>query len=116
MLDGKDDDSNSDQDLAMLDDLHSEQSNNTWKIMDQWFACPTHPGVGEDFMGLENTLNNVLRRLGDMVAFDPAAQEVEASQPHKEVATYDPILRAQTIEVQPKAHIAMELLRQPRPH
>jgi hypothetical protein len=66
-------------------------------------------------MGLEDTLSNVLQWLGDTVAFDPA-QEVEAPQPHKDVALYDPILRAQLIEAQRKAHVAMELLCQPTPH
>ncbi len=89
MLDGKDDDSNSNQDLVMLDDLHGKISGNTWKMMDQQFACPAHASVGEDFMGLENPLNNVLQWLGGTVAFDPS-QEVEAPQPYKDVALYDP--------------------------
>jgi hypothetical protein len=100
MLHGKDDDSNSTQNLAMLDQLHGKISDNTQWMMDQQFAYPTHPSEDKDFMGLEDTLNDVLRRLGDTVAFDPAAQEVRAPQPvHKDEALYDPILRAQTIEV-----------------
>jgi hypothetical protein len=50
------------------------------------------------------------------MVFDPAAQNVEAPQPHKDVALYDPILRAQTIEARHKARAATELLRQPTPH
>ena len=49
------------------------------------------------------------------MAFDPA-QKVEAPQPHKDVALHDPILQVLTIEAQRKAHVAMELLRQPMPH
>ncbi len=60
MLDGKDDDSNFNQDLVMLDNLHGKISGNTWKMMDKQFARPTHASVGKDFMGLEDTLNNVL--------------------------------------------------------
>jgi hypothetical protein len=116
MLDGEDDDSNSDQDLAMPDDLHGKINDNTWKMMAQQFACPTHASVGKDFMGLKDTLNNLLRWVGDTVAFDPAAQEVKAPQPHKDVASYDPILWAHTIEAQRKARVAMELFRQPIPH
>jgi hypothetical protein len=113
MLDGKEDGSNSDQDLVMPDDLHCKISDNTQKMMDQQFAHPTHTSVGEDFIGLEDTLNNVLRRLGDMVAFNPAAQGTKAPLPgHKEVALYDPILQAQTIETQ---RIAIKLLCQPTP-
>jgi hypothetical protein len=72
---GKDKDSNSDQDLVMLDELHSEISDNTWRMMDQQLARPTHASEGKDFMGLEDTLNNVLQWLWEMVAFDPVAQE-----------------------------------------
>jgi hypothetical protein len=97
MLDCKEDDSNSDQELYMLDNLHGEISGNTRRMMDQQFAYFTHASIGEDFMSLGDTLNNVLRQLEDTVAFDPA-QEVEAPQPHKDVALYDPILQAQTIE------------------
>ncbi len=72
---------------------------------------PTDASEGKDVMGLEDTLNDVLRRLGYMVAFDPAAQEVQAFQPvHKDGALYDPILQAQTTEAHRKAHAAMELL------
>jgi hypothetical protein len=60
MLDGKDDDSDSNQDLDMPEDLHGEISGNTQKMMDQQFACPSLASVGKDFMGLEDTLNNVL--------------------------------------------------------
>jgi hypothetical protein len=67
-------------------------------------------------MGLEDTLNNVLQLLGDTVAFDPEAQKVKAPQPHKDVASYDPILWAQMIEARCKARVAIELLCQPMPH
>jgi hypothetical protein len=68
-------------------------------------------------MGLEDTLNNVLRRLEDRVAFDPASHEVKAPQPgHEDKALYDPIMQTQTIEAQCKARVAMELLRQPTLH
>jgi hypothetical protein len=50
------------------------------------------------------------------VVFDPADQKVEAPQPHDDVALYDPILQAQTIEALRKAHVAMEVLCQPTPH
>jgi hypothetical protein len=114
MLDGEDDDSNSNQDLNMPDNLHGEISGNIWRMMDQQFACPTHASVGKD-LGLEDTLSNVLQWLGDIVAFDPD-QEVEAPQPHKDVALHDPILWAQMIEVQCKARVAMEILCQPTHH
>jgi hypothetical protein len=92
MLDGKDNGSNSNQNSAMPDDLHSKISDDTWKMMDQQLSCPTHASVGKDFMGLEDTLNDILRWLGDTVAFDPAAQEVKAPLPsHKGGALYDPI-------------------------
>ncbi len=85
--------------------------------MDQQFAYPTHASEGKDFIGLEDTLNVVLRGLGDTVAFEPAAQDVKALQPgHKDGTLYDPILQAQTIEMQCKAHVAMELLCQPTLH
>jgi hypothetical protein len=117
MLDGQEDDSNPNQNSAMPDESQGKISDNTRRMMDQQFACPTHTSVGKDFMGLEDTLNDVLRQLGDMVAFDPAAQEVEAPQTvHKEGALYDPILQAQKIEAQCKAHAAMELLCQPTLH
>jgi hypothetical protein len=99
MLDGKEDNSNSGQDSAMLDDLLGKITDDTWKMMDQQFARPTHTSVGKDFMALEDTLNDILRWLGDTVAFDPTAQDVEAPLPgHKDIASYDPILCAQTIE------------------
>jgi hypothetical protein len=63
----------------MPDKLHGKISDETWWMMDQQVACPTHTSEGKDFMGLEDTLNNILRRLGDMVAFDPVAQGVEAT-------------------------------------
>jgi hypothetical protein len=79
----------------MPNDLHGKISENTQKMMDQQFACPTHASVGKDFMGLEDTLNNVLRQLGDTVAFDPATQVVEAPLPgQKDVTSYDSILQA----------------------
>jgi hypothetical protein len=98
MLDGENDDSNLNQDLVMPDNLHSKISGDTWKMMDQKIACPTHAIVDKDFMGLEDTLNNVLRRLGDTVVFDPA-QKLEAPQPHRDAPLYDPILQAQMIEM-----------------
>ncbi len=52
----------SDKDLAMPDDLHGKISGNTWKMMDQQFARPTHASVGRDFMGMEDKLNKVLRQ------------------------------------------------------
>ncbi len=117
MLDGKEEDCNSDQDSAMPDKLHSKISDNTWQMMDQQFARPTHTSEGKDFMGLEDTLNSILRQLGDTVAFDPAAQKVKAPQPGQEDgALFDPILRAQTIEARCKARVAMELLHQPILH
>ncbi len=61
MLDGDSDDTISNQDLDMPDDPHGEISGNTRRTMDQQFAHPTHASVGEDFMGLEDTLNDVLR-------------------------------------------------------
>jgi hypothetical protein len=117
MLDGKDKDSNFNQDLEMMDKLNGKISDDIWRIMDQQFARPTHASEGKYFIGLEDTLNAVLKWLGDTVAFDPAAQEVKAPQPgHKDGALYDPILQAQMIEVQPKARVAMELLHQPTLH
>jgi hypothetical protein len=61
MLDGDSDDTVSDQDLDMPDDPHGEISGNTRRMMDQQFARPTHVSVSKDFMGLEDTLNNVLQ-------------------------------------------------------
>jgi hypothetical protein len=60
MLDGEDKDSNSNQELDMEDNLHGEISGDTWRMMDQQFAHPTHASIGKDFMGLEDTLNDVL--------------------------------------------------------
>jgi hypothetical protein len=48
------------------------------------------------------------------VESDPA-EEVQALHAHKDLVQHDPILRAQTIEVQRKARVAMVLLRQPTP-
>jgi hypothetical protein len=61
MLDGDSDDTVSDQDLDMPDNPCGEISGNTRRMMDQQFAHPTHASIGKDFMGLENTLNNVLQ-------------------------------------------------------
>jgi hypothetical protein len=61
MLNGDSDDTLSNQDLDMLDDPNGELSGNTRRMMDQQFACPTHPSIGEDFKGLEDTLNDVLQ-------------------------------------------------------
>jgi hypothetical protein len=60
MLDGDSDNTNSDQDLDMPDNPHGEISGNTRRMLDQQFAHPTQASIGEDFMGLEDTLNNVL--------------------------------------------------------
>ncbi len=65
--------------------------------MDKQFAHPTHNSAGKDFMGLEDTLNDVLKLLtiGDTMAFNPAAQGVRAPQiVHIEGGSYDPILQA----------------------
>jgi hypothetical protein len=67
MLDGEEDDSNSDQDSAMPDELQGKISGNTWRMMDQQFAQFTHASEGKDFMGSEDTLNDVFRQIGDMV-------------------------------------------------
>ncbi len=94
MLNGEGDDTNSDQDLDMPDDPHAKISGDTQRMKDQQFAHPTHISVGKDFMGLEDTLNNVVQQLGETVVLDPA-EEVQALQAHKDVAQHDPILRAQ---------------------
>jgi hypothetical protein len=60
MLDGDSYNTVSDQDLDMPDDPLDEISGNTRRMMDQQFARPTHASIGEDFMGLEDTLNDVL--------------------------------------------------------
>jgi hypothetical protein len=60
MIDGDSDDINSNQDLVMPDVPHGEISGNTRRMMDQQFASPTHTSIGKDFMGLEDTLNDVL--------------------------------------------------------
>ncbi len=98
MHDGGSDDTDSDQDLGMPEDPHLEISGNTKRMMDQQFACHTQVSIGEDFMGLEDTLNNVLQQLGETLASDPA-EEFQAPQAHKDLDQHDPILRAQTIEV-----------------
>ncbi len=61
MLNGDSDDTISDQDLDMPDDSYGEISGNTRGMMDQQFARSTHASTGEDFIGLEDTLNNVLQ-------------------------------------------------------
>jgi hypothetical protein len=114
MLDGDSDDTVSDQDLDMPDDPHREIRGNTRMMIDQQFARPTHASIGKDFMGLEDTLNNVLRQLGETVESDPA-EEVQAPYAYKDLVQHDPVLQAQTIEVQRKACVAMVLLRQPTP-
>ncbi len=48
MPDGEDDDSDSNQDLDMPDNPHGKISGNTWRIMDQQFACPTHANIGKE--------------------------------------------------------------------
>ncbi len=60
MLDGDSDDTISNQDLDILDDPDGEIIGDTRRKMDQHFARPTHTSVGKDFMGLEDTLDNVL--------------------------------------------------------
>ncbi len=82
--------------------------------MDQHFTHPTHASVGKDFMGLEDTLNNVLRQLGETLVSDPA-EEDQAPYAHKDLVQHDPILGAQMIEVRCKARVAMALLPQPMP-
>jgi hypothetical protein len=115
MLDvGDSDDTVFDQDLDMPDNPHGEISGDTRRMMDQQFARPTYASIGKDFMGLEDTLNNVLQQLGETVQSDPA-EEVQAPYAHKDLVQHDPILRAQMIEVQRKARVAMVLLRQPTP-
>jgi hypothetical protein len=61
MLDRDSDNTNSDQDLDMPDNPHSNISGDTRRMMDQQFARPTHVSIGKDFMGLEDTLNDVLQ-------------------------------------------------------
>ncbi len=69
--------------------------------MDQQFACPTQVSIGKDFMGPEDTLNNVLQQLGETVESD-LAEEVQAPYAHKNLVQHDPILQAQMIEAQHK--------------
>jgi hypothetical protein len=114
MLDGDSDDTKSDQDLDMPDDPHGEISGNTRRMMDQQFTHPTNTSISKDFMGLKDTLNDVLQQLGETVESDPA-EEVQALHAHKDLVQHDPILWAQTIEAQHKAHVAMVLLCQPMP-
>ncbi len=114
MLDGDSDDTVSNQDLDMPDKPHREVSGNTRRMMDQQFTRPTHASVVKDFMGLENTLNNVLQYLGETVESDPA-EKVQAPYVYKDLVQHDPILRAQRIEAQCNAHVAMVLLHQSTP-
>jgi hypothetical protein len=100
--------------LDMPDDPHGEISSNTRRMIDQQFVHPTHASAGEDFMGLENTLNNVLQQLGETVEPD-LAEEVQALHDHKKLVKYDAILQAQTIEARRKACFAMALLYQTMP-
>jgi hypothetical protein len=65
-------------------------------------------------MGLVDNLNNILRRLGESVASDPA-EEDQAPYPYEDLVQHDPILWAQMIEARRKAHVAMVLLHQPMP-
>ncbi len=62
MLNGDSDDTISNKDLDMPDNPHGEISGDTRRMMDQQFVhpTPTHASIGKDFMGLEDTLNNVL--------------------------------------------------------
>ncbi len=69
LLDADDDDSDSDHDSEMPDNAQGEISQETWQMMDQQFTHPNHNSVDKDFMGLEDTHYDVLRRLGDAVAF-----------------------------------------------
>ncbi len=82
--------------------------------MDQHFARPTHASIGKDFMGLEDTLNNILQQLGETVVSDPA-EEDQAPYVHKDPVQHNPILWAQTIEARCKAQVTMVLLHQPTP-
>ena len=61
MLNGDSDDTDSDQDLDMPDYPHAEISGNTRRMMDQQFARPTHASISKNFMGLEDTLNDILQ-------------------------------------------------------
>ncbi len=63
MLDGDSDDTVFDQDLDMPDNPHGEISGNTRRMMDKQFARPTYASIDKDFIGLENTLNDVLQVL-----------------------------------------------------
>jgi hypothetical protein len=114
MLDEDSDNTILDHDLDMLDNPHGEISGNIRRMMDQQFARSTHASIGKDLMGLEDTLNDVLRQLGETAESDPA-EEVQALYAHKDLVQHDPILRAQTVEVQRKTHVAMVLLHQPTP-
>jgi hypothetical protein len=86
-----DDNSDPDQDSAMPDDAQGKISHDTRRMMDQQFGRPNHNSVDKDFNGLGDTLNGVLKRLGDTVASNPAAQGTGAPQMvHVEGAPYDP--------------------------
>ncbi len=61
MLNGDSDSTVPNQNLDMPDNPYGEIGGNTRRMMDQHFAHPAHASVGKDFMGLENTLNNVLQ-------------------------------------------------------
>jgi hypothetical protein len=63
-------------------------------------------------MGLEDTLDDVLRQLGETVGSN-LAEEDQALYDHEDQVQHNPVLWAQTIEVQCKAHVTMVLLRQP---
>ncbi len=114
MLDRDSDDTDANQDLDMPDDPHSEISGSTRRMMDQQFTCPTHASISKDFMGLEDTFNNVLQQLGETMESD-LAEEVQAPHAQKDLVQHNPTLQAQTIKVRHKACVAMALLHQPTP-
>jgi hypothetical protein len=60
MLNGDSDNTVSDQDLDMPDNPHGEISGNSRRMMDQQFSSPIHASIDKDFMGLEDTLNDVI--------------------------------------------------------
>jgi hypothetical protein len=70
MLDGDNDDTDSNQDFDMPDNPHGKISGNTRRMMDQQFTHPSHISIRKDFMGLEDTLNDVQQQLGETVASD----------------------------------------------
>jgi hypothetical protein len=106
MLNGDSDDTVSNQDLDMPDDPHREIGGDTRRMIDQHFTRTTHASIGEDFTGLEDTLNNVLQQLGETMASDPA-EEDQAPYIHEDPVQHNSILRAQTIEARCKAQVAM---------